>query len=75
MSIRVCSEDAVHGLCMEGSLKIITLNTRGKAVDGTGAELCPIVVFHIGSSKSSSFTIRVLVIIHECISVGKYLKT
>jgi len=75
MSIRVCSEDAVHGVFIESSLKMITLKTREKAVDGIGSELCPIVFFHISSSKSSGFTNRASVTIHQSVSEGKYLKT
>jgi len=75
MSIRVCSKDAVHGFFIESSLKMITLKTRGKAVDGIGSELCPIVFFHIRSSKSSGITNRVSVIIRQSVSEGKYLKT
>jgi len=70
MSIRVYSEDAVHGVFIENSLKMITLKTREKAVDGIGSELCPIVFFHISSSKSSGFTIRVSVLIHQRVSEG-----
>jgi len=55
MCIRVCSEDAVNGVFIESSLKMITLKTRGKAVDGIGSELCLIVFFHTSSSKSSGF--------------------
>jgi hypothetical protein len=75
MSIRVCSEGAVHGFFIESSLKMITLKTIEKAEDGIGSALCPIVFFHISSSKSSGFTNRVSVIIRQSFSEGKYLKT
>lgn len=60
---------------IESSLKMSTLKTRGKVVDGIGSELCPIVVFHSSSSKSSGYIIRVSVIIHQIVSEGKDLKT
>lgn len=51
------------------------MKTREKAVDGNGSELCPILLFHISSSKSSGFTNRVWVIIRQSFSECKYLKT
>lgn len=54
---------------------MITLKTIEKAEDGIGSALCPIVFFHISSSKSSGFTNRVSVIIRQSFSEGKYLKT
>jgi len=74
MSISVCSEVAVHGFFIESSFKMITLKTREKAVDGIGSELCPIVFFHVSSSKSSGFTIRVSVIIRQSVSKGNISK-
>jgi len=74
MSISVCSEDAVHSIFIESSLKMITLKTREKEVNGIGSELCPIVFFHISSSKSSGFMIRVSVIIRQSVSEGNVSK-
>jgi hypothetical protein len=52
-------QNAVDGFFVKSALKMITLKTREKAVDGIGSELCPIGSF-------------ILVLLNPQVSLSRY---